>query len=346
MDELTDVINLESLANWMSEAGLGDGPIESPQLLAGGTQNYLMKFRKGKREFVLRRPPRHLRKNSNETMIREARVLNALRNSTVPHPELIAACEDQSVLSCCFYLMEPIHGFNPREGLPNLHKGDPGIRHRMGLSMVEGLTELGNIDYMAVGLDGFGKPEGFLQRQVPRWISQLESYKEFDNWPGPSVLPGTDSISVWLEANIPTDFSPGIMHGDYHMANVMFSYDGPEMVAIVDWELCTIGDPLLDLGWLMAVWADPEEERPPSIEPWYGFPTIDEMIQHYARHSSRDMSSVGWYGVLACFKLGVILEGTYARYCAKLASKETGELLHAHAIDLFKRAGRMINKLS
>lgn len=349
MSDFSDVIDLDALTGWMTEQGLGNGPIENAGLLEGGTQNFLLKFTREDRDYVLRRPPRHLRKNSNSTMLREARVLEALTGSAVPHPGFIAVCNDESVLGACFYLMEPIDGFNAANGLPEYHRGDPAIRHRMGLAMVEGITALGAVDYKAVGLEGFGKPEGFLERQAPRWVAQLESYAQLAGWPGPSSLPGMDVIPDWLEANRPAVFTPGIMHGDYHLANVMFHHDSAELAAIVDWELCTIGDPLLDLGWLMAMWPDPDEQerhdqRATKSVLADGFPTIDEMIAHYAERTTRNLDALAWYGVLACFKLGSILEGTYARACAGQAPIETGDALHAHTLDLFNRALRMIGK--
>lgn len=349
MNEFSDVINIEALAAWMNDSGLGDGPIGDAALLAGGTQNFLLKFKRDGRDYVLRRPPKHLRKNSNETMLREARVLDALAGSDVPHPGFIAACNDESVLGACFYLMEPVDGFNAANGLPEYHRSDAAIRHRMGLAMAEGIASLSALDYQAIGLEDFGKPDGFLERQVPRWLSQLESYSQLDGWPGIATLPGMDIIPNWLEANRPTTFTPGIMHGDFHTANVMFCHDSPELAAIVDWELCTIGDPLVDVGWLMAMWHDPEDDssapdRPARAVTADGFPTIDEMIAHYSARTTRNMDHIAWYGVLACFKLGAILEGTYARACAGQAPQETGDALHGNTVTLFTRALRMIER--
>lgn len=348
-EDFSSVIDLDALVGWMSEKGLGDGPIENAALIEGGSQNFLLKFSRAGRDYVLRRPPQHLRKNSNSTMLREARVLKALAGSAVPHPGFIEVCDDDSVLGACFYLMEPVAGFNAASGLPAYHSSNRTVRHRMGLAMVEGITALGSLDYQAVGLADFGKPEGFLERQVSRWMAQLQSYEALAGWPGPSSLPGIKVIPRWLEANRPAEFTPGVMHGDYHIANVMFKQDSAELAAIVDWELCTIGDPLIDLGWLMAMWHDPDEEdahdqRPTKAILADGFPTIEEMIGHYAQHSTRNLDAVAWYGVLACFKLGAILEGTYARACAGQAPVETGDALHAHTLDLFNRALRMIGK--
>ena len=251
-------VDLEKLAVWMDGQGLGEGPLEGVTLLGGGTQNILLRFSRAGREYVLRRPPPHLRANSNETMRREARMLAALKGTPVPHPELIAACPDEEVLGAAFYLMEPIEGFNPSTGLPPLHAGSPQMRHRMGLALVEGIAALGALDYRERGLDGFGKVDSYLERQVARWKSQLDSYRQYAGWPGPGGIPGVDEVAAWLERHRPASFEPGIIHGDYHLANVMFRHDSAELAAIVDWELTTIGDPLLDLGWLLATWREPE----------------------------------------------------------------------------------------
>jgi aminoglycoside phosphotransferase (APT) family kinase protein len=339
-----DTINVARLVQWMDERGLGSGPLEEEALLTGGTQNILLRFRREGRYYVLRRPPRHLRKNSSDTMRREARVLAALAASDVPHPRLIAACDNDEVLGVAFYLMEPVAGFNATTGMPSLHADSSDIRHQMGLSLVDSIAALGRVDHVAKELADFGRVEGYLERQVGRWRHQLQSYHEFPEWPGERDLQGTEEISAWLAANVPSEFVPGIIHGDYHFANVLFCYDAPRVAAIVDWELSTIGDPLLDLGWLLATWHDPiHDRRPANVQPWTGLPTPSELIGRYGDQVDRDISTICWFSVLACFKLGIILEGTFARACAGRAPVETGERLHGSAVDLFRRAQRFMS---
>lgn len=337
-------VDIAALTNWMDGQGLEDGELQDIQLLAGGTQNILLRFKRGERDFILRRPPEHLRKNSNNTMLREARVLEAISGSDVPHPGFIAGCDDDSVLGACFYLMEPVEGFNPGTGLADLHASDPNIRRRMGFSYIEGIAALGALDYKKVGLEGFGKPEGFLQRQPSRWMSQLEGYAEFDSWTGFKELPDVTRIVDWLEKHMPRDFTPGILHGDCHLSNTMFHNDSAELAAFVDWELATVGDPLLDLGWVIASWPAPGRKSIFAIEPWDGFPTLDELITHYGERSSRNMDAIAWYGVLGCFKLGAILEGTHARASAGKAPKETGDFLHAITISVFEQAHELVSE--
>jgi aminoglycoside phosphotransferase (APT) family kinase protein len=214
----------------------------------------------------------------------------------------------------------------------------------MGLALVEGAIALGALDYRELGLEGFGKPDNYLERQVARWKAQLASYAQFPGWTGPAQIPGVDKVATWLERHRPAAFAPGILHGDYHLSNVMYRRDSAELAAIVDWELATIGDPLLDLGWILATCQEDESPRNfgVNIEPWTGFPTPTELVAHYRARTHRDMSAINWYAVLACYKLGLILEGTHACACAGQAPKEIGDGLHAHTVSLFERALRWI----
>ncbi|MAG29957.1 MAG: phosphotransferase family protein [Deltaproteobacteria bacterium] len=330
-------LDLDLLDAWMDDQGLAPGEIGVVDRLTGGTQNILFHFERGGRHYVFRRPPIHKRANSDETMRREARVLAALKGSNVPHPSLIAACPDEALIGAAFYLMEPVDGFNATAGLPELHEGDRDVRRGMGFAMVEGIAALSAVDYLGVGLEGFGRPEGYLERQVSRWRHQLESYSELEGYPGPEI-PGLDRVAEWLEANRPEGSAPGILHGDYHLGNVMFSYEGSELAAIVDWELATVGDPLLDLGALVAGWPDAGEGFAPLGGGLPDLPSADELVEHYRQRSSRSTDAIDWYVVLACYRLGILLEGTHARACAGRADRQVGDLLHATTVSLFERA--------
>jgi aminoglycoside phosphotransferase (APT) family kinase protein len=336
-------VDLAAVAAWMDGEGLPGGPITGVERLGGGTQNVLLRFERGGSTYVLRRPPMHKRSNSDETMRREARVLAALAGSDVPHPALIAACGDESVIGAAFYLMEPIEGANPTVGLPPGYADDPAWRRDLGLAMADGAASVGAVDHEAVGLAGLGKPDGYLERQVARWRSHLESYSAMEGYPGPDI-PGVDEVGAWLEANRPPSFRPGLIHGDYHLANVLVSYDRPGLAAIVDWELTTIGDPLLDLGWLLATWPDPDGSTTGAVavQPWDGFPSAHDLVARYSERTTRDLSAVAWYEVLACYKLGIILEGTYARAFSGQHDVATGDQLHASTLGLFARARQRI----
>lgn len=332
-------VDLGALATWMDGEDLGSGELEDVEVLAGGTQNVLVRFSRAGRSFVLRRPPLHKRANSDETMRREARVLAALAGSDVPHPGLIAGCPEVDVLGAAFYLMEPIDGFNPASGLPEPHCSDPAMRRAMGFSMVDAIAALALVDHEAVGLGDFGKPEAWLERQVGRWKSQLDSYGELDGYPGPDI-PGVEEVSAWLEANRPATWQPGIIHGDFHFANVLVRTDAPDLAAIVDWELSTIGDPLLDLGHLLSTWPPGGDETGAGAVGGgiNGLPRKAELVERYAARTGRSVEDVDWYHVLAAYRLGIILEGTHARAFAGKAPKEIGDLLHATTVGLFERA--------
>lgn len=335
-------MDLSRLAAWMDGQGLGSGAIDDVTILSGGTQNLLLRLRHAGRYSVLRRPAVQARPEAGLTIVREARVLQALASTTLPHARLIAACANPQVLGAPFYLMEPVAGFNPSgTPLPALHAADPALRRRMGMAMVDALITLGEIDPQAVGLMGpsvgalgdFGRPEGFLQRQVQRWRRQLDACSAHATWPGPDGLPGVAAVGNWLDLHVPEPTRPGLLHGDFHLSNVMFRHDGPEIAAVIDWELATIGDPLLDLGWLIATWPDATGQGAGTIHvtPWQGFPGVDALIERYASCSPRSLSALSWYVTLARYKLGILLECSHARACAGWSDADVGQRHHASA---------------
>ncbi len=257
--ELVDSsVDWSVVESWLAAKGVAYGQVSDIEPIGGGTQNLMFGFRCGDARLVLRRGPLHLRRHTNDALRREARVLSALAGSDVPIPRLVAAEPDESVLGSAFYLMEPVDGFNASVSLPPLHASNAEMRRAMGFGAVDALLALGAVDAERVGLDDLGKPEGFLERQVPQWLGALDKYAALDGYPGHS-LPNVDGLADWLTRHRPPTFLPGIMHGDFHMANLMFRNDGPEVAAIVDWEMCTLGDPLLDFGWLLATW--PQDGR-------------------------------------------------------------------------------------
>ena len=338
-EDWRELVDLERLREWMDDCGLEHGDIAAPRLLSGGSQNILLQFRRGAREFVLRRPPRHPRADGNVTIRREAAVLAALRDTSVPHPRLIAACGEPDILGAAFYLMEPVQGVNATVDLPR-GASTPSFRRQMAFAFVDGAIELAKVDHVEAGLADFGKVDGFLKRQALRWRRQLDGYHDLAGWPGPDSIPGLGQITAWLEDNRPRQSVPGVLHGDYHMANVMFMHNEPRLAAIVDWELATVGDPLVDLGWIMATWPEPDGTPSSSvtIRPWEGFPAIGDLVEYYKGRSARRIDNPLWYGVLGCYKLGIILEGSYARACAGRASMAVGERHHASCLRLFRRA--------
>ncbi|EHB59158.1 aminoglycoside phosphotransferase [Mycolicibacterium rhodesiae JS60] len=343
---LSGIADVEVLRSWMDAHRLESGPLEGFRRIGGGTQNVMLRFERGGRSFVLRRGPRHLRTTTNAALNREMRILKALQGSGVPLPRFIAGSDEEPLMDgSAFYLMEPIEGFNAATELPSLHRGSAAIRHHMGLAMIDAVAALSGVDYRAIGLADLGRPDGFLQRQVTRWLTELEGYKRHEGYPG-APLPEIDSVARWLTANTPESGEPGVMHGDFHVANVMFEVDGPEVAAVVDWEMCTIGDPLVDVGWMLATW--PYADQPAGIGDSAlaragNLASPRELVERYADNSGRDVSAIGWYTTLACFKLGILLEGTYARACAGAAEPGVGEYLHGLAEQLLTRASMLVD---
>lgn len=336
--------DLAPLAGFLEAAGVPGAPqIEAPRILVGGTQNIVLRFACGGRDYVLRHPPARPRPNSNRLLVREVRLLSALNGTGVPHPALVAAHTDPEEGGAVFYVMEAVEGFNPTVALPERVVDRPEVRHRMGLEMMDGLASLAAVDPIAVGLGDFGKLDGFLERQVERWAGELESYSRFEGWQGPAALGDVAQIGAWLTERCPRTMKPGIIHGDYHVGNGIFGEDGA-LHAIVDWEMATLGDPLVDLGRILISWPDGGEPKPYTmrVERLDGFPTRAEMVERYAARSGRVLDDLAWFEVLACYKLGLILEGSHARAQAGLADMATGERLHRSAVSLLEHAHTII----
>jgi aminoglycoside phosphotransferase (APT) family kinase protein len=334
------LVNIEALGEWMAGQGLGDAPIVNAHALTGGTQNVLVAFERGGVSMVLRRPPAHAQTDGEVVIKREARLLAALGPTQMPHPRFIAGCSDPAVLGTSFYVMEEVKGFNAHTSLPPPFDADPELRRRLGLALADCIASLGRLDYASLGLSDFGKPEAFLERQVARWRKQLDGYTRYSGWQGPAALGDIDGVGDWLYRNRPAHQPPGIIHGDVHLANVLYRLDAPKVAALVDWELSTVGDPLVDLGWLLCHWPDATGEgiATTGATPWQGFPSAGDLVARYAETSSRDVGAITWYAVLACYKRAVIIEGTHARALAGLADVATGRLLHDRAAGLIDRA--------
>jgi aminoglycoside phosphotransferase (APT) family kinase protein len=298
------------LAEWVGDRLPGEGePFTAERLGAdSGIANFLYFIRRAGHEWVLRRPPLVKNHPTASDTGREWRILQALEGTPVPHPTPRLFCEDPDVLGATFMIMDRVHGFTPGSGLPAPFADDPDAQHGVAMAYVDGLVELSKVDWVAGGLEGLGKPEGFLDRQVSRWLSQLDGYRV-------RALPEEEFLCDWLEANKPAMSPPAILHGDYSPFNVMVAHDlPPRLAAIIDWDTGTIGDPLLDIGHLTARWTEPGEEPVlGSADPKPGYPTRKEMNARYAERTGRDLSAIAYYQALALFKLGVILEGNYSR---------------------------------
>jgi len=340
LDDFEGVIDWAGLNNWIESRDVpGSGPIIGVKRLAGGLQNNVFLLTRGDAEFILRRPGKNLRPKSNDTMLREARVLSALEGSSVPHPRVLATCSDPEVIGACFFLMEPLEGFAHSGDLPGQYASDARWRAAMGEELVDAAAALGAVDYVAVGLADLGKPDQWHERQVERWRSQLEGYAATPGY-DPGELPHVDEVGRWLGDNLPTDRRIGLAHGDLQFPNVMFSLKAPKISGVLDWELVSLGDPLLDLGWILSSWseADDPEGKSPMVRPWDGFLTRGELVERYGARSGRDMTQMPWFFALACYKLACLLEGTYAASKAGKVPAKVGESVHGYATWLMTKA--------
>jgi aminoglycoside phosphotransferase (APT) family kinase protein len=302
----------EPLEAFLDEQGIGSGRIEVERI-GEGHSNITFLVLRGDARVVLRRPPRPPLPPSAHDVLREARLLSALEGTPVRVPRVIAACADESVLGVPFYLMEEIKGSVITSAIPE-PLDNPAQRRRLSAELVDRLVEIHEVDWRACGLEGYGKPTGYLERQLRRFGGLWEHNKTRE-------LPIVEEVGEWLAANLPESPQSTIVHGDYRLGNVMVADEAPaELVAIFDWELSTIGDPLADLGYLTVTWAqadDPEDTSFASLSAATrreGFMTRDELIARYEERSGRSMASVNWYQTLALWKAAVFMEGNYKRF--------------------------------
>lgn len=308
-------IDAERLVAWMDDAGLaGTGEPLELDFVSGGSQNEIYEVRRGELHGALRTPPATAPADRDKGILREWRIIDALDGSDVPHTEAIGYCADAEVLGRPFYVMGWVDGWSPM-GLgvdrrwPEPFASDTEARRGLAFALVDGIARMGAFDWRANGLGDLGRPDGFHERQVDRWTAFLERIKGRE-------LPGFDEASAWLRAHQPLDFVPGLMHGDYQFANVMFHHGAPaRLAAIVDWEMGTIGDPKLDLGWVLHGWPEDTSVAPEGMSyvDMVGMPSRTEMLEHYHRASGRQVDDIDYYLVLAKWKLAVVLEQGFQR---------------------------------
>src|SRR6195952_2303229 len=308
--------------------------------LTGGSQNIVVRLHVDGRPMVLRRPPLHPRPTSDKTMLREIAVLQTLTGTGVPHPAFIAGCDDLDVLGVVFYLMDEVDGFNPGNEMAQAYVDDAAIRHDVGPAYAASLAQLGNVDWQGSPLAALRRPGSFLTRQVPQFLGLLQSYRH-DGY-DPESLVGVPGLAAWLEDNRPDDGEPGVMHGDAHLNNVLLHRDRPELAAFIDWEMCTVGDPLLDLGWMLVCWpSEPNTiDAGSQLAALGGLASRAELLDAYTAGGGRAAPTLDWYVALACFKLGIVIEGTWSRYLAGQASWEAGQRLDASATSLIEPGAR------
>jgi aminoglycoside phosphotransferase (APT) family kinase protein len=246
------------------------------------------------------------------------------------------------VFDAPFYVMERVDGVPVRGGLPQAWAADPSTQGRAVEELVDALVAIHAVDWRGVGLGDLGRPEGFLERQVPRWLAQLASY-------GGRDLPIAHELGAWLEANRPAEQPAVLFHGDYKLDNVLFATDAPpRLLAVVDWEMASIGDPLVDLAWALIFHPEPGATMPLGMNGDHRFdldvmPSSAAMVERYAQASGRDVSAIGWYHVFARWKLAIVLEGSYAKFVRGESSKPVHEFFGRQADVLLASAAALVD---
>jgi aminoglycoside phosphotransferase (APT) family kinase protein len=316
MSVLPLLVDPEALRRYLAEHMPGEDAPLAIERIRGGHSNETFFVTRSEQEWVLRRPPRGPLLPTAHDVGREFRVLSALCQTNVPVPRPVLMCDDLAVIGVPFYLMERVHGDVIRTQLPPPYDVDEGARRGLGFELVDRLADLHAVDWQAVGLADFGKPSGYLERQIRRWTGQLDASRT-------RPLRDLDAVTEWLRANLPESGPGTIVHGDYRIDNVMYTPGAPaRIVAIFDWEMATLGDPLADLGYLLSFWrglSDPDS--PLGDHSWRisrlpGFASRAELVARYAERTERRMEHVAFYVALAIWKLAILLEGSYKRHLA------------------------------
>ncbi|MEZ4281925.1 MAG: phosphotransferase family protein [Myxococcota bacterium] len=334
-------LDAERLAAWL-DARLGaPAPIEVEAMKGGGSCE-IFAVRRGDAHWVLRRAPARASSSTAHDVLREFRILDAIKDEPVRIARPILACDDASVAGTPFYLMEHVPGVPIRTTLPPAYAGSGEAQARALTELIDALAELHVVDWRRCGLGDLGKSEGYLARQVPRWLAQLGSYRC-------RALPAVDVVARWLTDRLPKEQPPALCHGDYKLDNLLYSSDLPaRALAVVDWEMAAIGDPLVDLAWALIFL--PQEGNPLALgaagQPGgfvlAGLPSEAELVARYAARTGRDVAALDWYRVFSPWKLAIVLEGSFAKWRSGNSSNPLHEHFGPMADRLLARAEALI----
>ncbi len=328
---------LESFLGEHVDGGLA-GPLRA-SLLSGGRSNLTYTLTDGKHDWVMRRPPLgHVLETAHD-MGREYRVMKALDATAVPVPAMVAICDDPAVIGSSFYVMARVDGDTYRDAA-DFERLTPAEREALGLSFVDALAALAQVDYEAVGLGDFGRPEGYAGRQVRRWVKQLESSTSRE-------VPGIKELAEKLAERVPEAQRASVVHGDFRLDNALVERGSAKILAVIDWEMSTLGDPLTDLGMLYLFWEgwqgldNPIAATPVDFE---GFPSWAQMRDRYVAATSLDLADFDWYAAFAFFKLAVICEGIHYRYVKGMTVGEGFERMGNLVQPLVERGLDTVNR--
>ena len=334
-------IDIASLQHWIDGRLPGSEVVPEVRQFARGKANltYLIRYdgRSGASEYVLRRPPLGPVAPSSHDMEREYRVLSTLWRAFPLAPRAYLFCGDESVLGAPFFIMERRHGIVVQQVVPPGFGGgeDPDANRNLSEVVVDTLADFHAVDRTAAGLADLGRPDGFLERQVSGWIRRWEASRDTD-------IPVAESVAEWLTRHRPASPTPTLVHNDWRLDNMAVAEDDPSRcVAVYDWDMCTSGDPLADLGTVMAVWYD-ADEAPAALNPMPtttpGFLDRRTAVARYAARSGRDVSDFGWYLVFGTFKMAVVLQQIYIRWKRGQTEDERFAMLGEGARHLFELA--------
>ena len=336
-------LDVDNLARWMDERQLGAGSIRDVRRIGGGTQNIVVSLHRGDVQYILRRPPLSGRPDGSKTILREAAILRGLdETAAVPHPPLLATCEDTSVIGAAFYLMAPVRGFNPASDMPQAIRSDAAFQRALGFSMVDAVVELGKVDVTRAPLAELGTADGWLRRQLPRWIRRLSALDAIDGYvalPSDRVRP----VVEWLEDQHPTDEIVGLVHGDYHFANVIADEQRPVINAIVDWELAGPGDPRIDIAHLVTTMCIETMPGLNDLRHATGLPSVEELLCHYTDRTGTDPAAMRWFRAFACLRLATLLEETMGRSAAGHANAALAQRFRRVTLGLLDQAEHVID---
>ncbi|WP_332898944.1 phosphotransferase family protein [Haladaptatus sp. CMSO5] len=340
------IVDEEKLAAFL-EAELGAAEAYDVRHHKEGHSNETLFVTWGDLELVIRRPPPGETAESAHDVLREYKVMNALQDTPVRVPRTILGTDDHSILGCDFYVMEKEAGDVLRRDEPERF-ATPEMREQIGIQLVDALAEIHETDYEAVGLGEFGYPEGYTERQVSRWKKQFDWASEVTE--EERTVEGVEAVYDWLVENTPESHEHTLVHGDYKLDNVMFGPGTPpEIVGVFDWELSTLGDPLCDLGWMLAYWRDADDEPPavPDLMARFmereGYPSRQDLVDRYEEQTGREFVHERFYRTLAVFKLIGLGEMFYRRYLEGNSDDDLYPQMETQVQQLTDRAQRIID---
>jgi aminoglycoside phosphotransferase (APT) family kinase protein len=314
---MSRLVNEDALAKYL-ETTLGSTEEYAVERFSGGHSNETLFLTWGDHDLVLRRPPPGETADSAHDVLREHRVMDALQDTNVRVPTTVLACSDHGVIGSDFYLMAQVDGDVLRETEPDRF-ADADSRRRIGEELVDQLAEIHAIDYEAIGLEEFGHPDGYTERQVGRWHKQFEW--AFEVTADERAIPAVDDVHSWLEANVPETHPETLVHGDFKLDNVIFGPDNlPKIAGIVDWEMSTLGDPRSDLAWLLTYWRDADDaacaipELIPTFTDRGSYLTKADLVARYETATDIDFEHGRFYRALAVYKLAAICEMFFRRH--------------------------------